>query len=155
MAIKLLAPRAVKGRDTEIARTRLRREAQAMARLSHPNVVQVYEVGEHDGQTFLALEFVRGQTLRKWMRERLRPWPETFDVFLQVGRGLEAAHRAGVIHRNFKPDNVIVGFDGRARVLDFGLARGQGDTSVNLTTESKMPALHDARACNVLDQPSQ
>ena len=81
----------------------MRREAQAMARLSHPNVVQVYEAGEVDGHLFLAMEFIQGVTLRAWMTQRKRLWHEVLPVFLQAGRGLAAAHVAGLTHRDFKP----------------------------------------------------
>lgn len=110
-------------------RVRLRREAQAMAQLSHPNVVQVYEVGEHDGQLFIAMELVRGQTLGDWVqalgepKQRARRWRTVVEKFVQAGRGLAAAHEVGLVHRDFKPANALVGDDGRVRVLDFGLAR--------------------------------
>jgi tetratricopeptide (TPR) repeat protein/predicted Ser/Thr protein kinase len=102
-------------------RTRLKQEAQSLAKLNHPNVVQVFEVGEHEGETFLAMEFVEGRSLAEWLREPHR-WREVLDVFLAAGRGLAAAHSAGVVHRDFKPDNVLIGDDGRVRVADFGLA---------------------------------
>ncbi len=108
--------------------TRLRREAQALAKLSHPNVVQVYEVGEADDRTFVAMELVKGRTLREWMRQEPRPtWRECVAVFLQVGEGLAAAHDRGLVHRDFKPGNAILDEEGRARVLDFGLARQADD----------------------------
>ena len=125
VALKLL--RADIDDSNEGVHHRMRREAQAMARLSHPNVVQVYEAGEVDGHLFLAMEFVQGVTLRAWMTQRPRPWHEVLPVLLQAGRGLAAAHAAGLTHRDFKPDNVMVGDDGRALVLDFGLSRGRGD----------------------------
>jgi tetratricopeptide (TPR) repeat protein/predicted Ser/Thr protein kinase len=107
---------------------RLRREAQAMAKLSHPNVVQVYEVGEVEGQTFVAMELVKGRTLREWMEQEPRPdWRECVRVFVQVGAGLAAAHERGLVHRDFKPGNAIVDERGRPRVLDFGLARLGGE----------------------------
>ncbi len=109
--------------SNEIERQRLVREAKAMAKLSHPNVVHVYDAGEHEGRVFVAMELVRGQTLRAWTRSSPRTVREVVAMCVQAGRGLAAAHAAGIIHRDFKPDNVIIGEDGRARVLDFGLAR--------------------------------
>ncbi len=120
VAIKIVLP----GREDPDASARSRREAQALARLSHPNVVQVYEVGEYQGQVYLAMEFVQGQTLRAWQAQRPRSWAATVAMYLQAGRGLAAAHVRGLVHRDFKPDNVLVGDeDQRARVLDFGIAR--------------------------------
>ncbi|WP_434416779.1 protein kinase domain-containing protein [Nannocystis pusilla] len=107
--------------------TRFLREAQAMARLSHPNVVQIHDAGVEGGQFFIAMEFVEGRTAGEWAAERPRNWREILDVYLQAGRGLAAAHAAGVVHRDFKPDNVLIGSDGRARVADFGLARGDDE----------------------------
>ena len=102
---------------------RLLQEAQALARLSHPNVVSVHDAGSYlRDQVFLAMEFVDGGTLRDWLKDGPRAWRDTVQVFLQAGRGLAAAHAAGLVHRDFKPDNVLLGGDGRARVTDFGLA---------------------------------
>ena len=103
---------------------RLLREAQAMARLRHPNVVQVYEAGTQNGQVHIAMELIQGGTLGEWMGGRPRPWSEVRDVMLAAGRGLAAAHAAGLIHRDFKPGNVLIDVDGQPRVSDFGLARG-------------------------------
>lgn len=125
VALKLLRARAGVG-DTG-GTARLAREAQAMARLAHPNVVPVYDVGRTGDSLFVAMEFVDGATLQRWLSETARPWRETLAVCIQAGRGLEAAHAAGIIHRDFKPANVLVGKDGRARVTDFGLARSSGD----------------------------
>ncbi len=102
---------------------RVLREGQALAKVSHPNVVQVYEAGEHDGDLFLSMEFVDGPTLAEWLKDETRSWRDVLGAFVQAGRGLAAAHAAGIIHRDFKPQNVLVGTDGRVRVLDFGLAR--------------------------------
>ncbi|MEM9463109.1 MAG: serine/threonine-protein kinase [Myxococcota bacterium] len=103
---------------------RLLREAQAMAKLSHPNVVQVYEAGEVGGRAFVAMELIHGQTIGAWMRGPPRPsWRECVDVFVQVGAGLAAAHGCGLVHRDFKPGNAIIDDQRRPRVLDFGLAR--------------------------------
>ena len=120
VAIKLLHEHDAGGGD------RLLREAQALARLSHPNVVGVYEVDRALGSIYIAMEFVVGATLREWLAARQRTLPEIVDVFTQAGRGLAAAHAVGLIHRDFKPDNVMVGDDGRVRVFDFGLARSVG-----------------------------
>ncbi len=102
---------------------RVRREAQALARLSHPNVVHVYEVGEAEGHAFVAMEFVAGQTLRAYQDGPERSAEELLAAYAQAGRGLAAAHAAGLVHRDFKPENALVGDDGRVRVVDFGLAR--------------------------------
>ena len=122
VALKVL--RANLGANTKEARARLKREAQAIARLSHPNVVGVYEVGAmDDGDVYIAMEFVEGDTLTTWLKRWPRSWREILEVFHQAGRGLAAAHSVGLLHRDFKPDNVLVGGDGRVRVTDFGLAR--------------------------------
>ena len=117
VAIKLLAD----GLGDEHRRARLLREAQALARLAHPNVVAVHDVGVLDGQVYVAMEYIQGQSLRRWLATRRR-WPEIVDLFVQAGRGLAAAHAVGLVHRDIKPENVMVSADGRVRVLDFGLA---------------------------------
>ncbi|HEX7701333.1 MAG TPA: serine/threonine-protein kinase, partial [Kofleriaceae bacterium] len=101
---------------------RLRREAQALAKLSHPNVVAVHDVGDHDGQTFIAMALVDGVTLRVWL-EQPREVAATLDVLRAAGRGIAAAHAAGMIHRDLKPDNIFIARDGGVLVGDFGLAR--------------------------------
>jgi len=126
VALKLIKPgQGVK--DT--ARARLLREAKAIARLQHPNVVAVHDVGVIDDQVFLAMEFVAGGTIKSWLAEKARSWREILDVFIAAGRGLAAAHAAGLVHRDFKPDNVLLDKEGRPRVVDFGIARqaGAGD----------------------------
>jgi len=124
VAIKVLRDDRAAGSD---GRSRMLREAQAMAKLSHPNVVQVYEVGEFAGQIFMAMEFIKGKSLREWLVVEERGVEEILEVFVQAGRGLAAAHRQGIVHRDFKPDNVLIDGDGTARVLDFGLARAEFD----------------------------
>lgn len=121
IAIKIM--RVALGVDTVLAKKRLMREAQALARLSHPNVVAAYDVGVFEEAVFVAMEFVEGQTARQWLEERQRTREEILAVYIEAGRGLQTAHDTGLIHRDFKPANVMVGRDGRVRVLDFGLAR--------------------------------
>ena len=111
----------------EAARARLLREAQAIARLSHPNVVAIHDVGTVNKQVFVAMELVEGSTLRKLLNGHRRGAREVLRLFLQAGRGLAAAHAAKLVHRDFKPDNVLVGKDDRVRVADFGLARLAGE----------------------------
>lgn len=129
VAIKLLHPRVAIGEGNLEARARLLREAQALARSPHPNIVAVYDVGTYDTDAgecgvFIVMEYVEGPTLQTWLGAQKRSWHDVLDVFVAAGRGLAAAHRMGVTHRDFKPANVIVGDEGRVRVLDFGLARG-------------------------------
>jgi predicted Ser/Thr protein kinase len=116
-------------------RARLLREAQVMARLEHPNVIRVYEVGTDRGRLFLAMEHVDGVTLWSWVQVERRPWREVVRMFEQVGAGLSAVHRAGLVHRDFKPENVLVDRDGRARVADFGLARIDPDLRETATPD--------------------
>jgi serine/threonine protein kinase len=122
VALKLL--RGNIGVATKEARARLRREAQAIAQLSHPNVVHIYDVNTtEDGDLYIAMEFIEGLTVSQWLKVFQPTWREKLDVFLQAARGLSAAHASGLLHRDFKPDNVLRGDDGRVRVTDFGLAR--------------------------------
>ena len=90
----------------EFTISRIFREAQAMARVSHPNVVQVYEVGEVDGQVFIAMEFIEGTTLGTWQKQSERSWDEVLRMYLEAGQGLLAAHRVGLVHRDFKPEHI-------------------------------------------------
>jgi tetratricopeptide (TPR) repeat protein len=109
--------------DSADRSARLLREARAIARLSHPNVVAVHDAGTVDDRVYIAMEFVEGQTVDVWLGAQRRSWREILDVFIAAGRGLAAAHAAGVVHRDFKPQNVMIGGDGTVRVMDFGLAR--------------------------------
>lgn len=118
VALKLLHAR----RD-EAAQARLLREAQVMAKLAHPNVVPVFELGEWHNDLYLVMELVTGVTLEAWLKRAKHRRSEILGHFLQAGRGLAAAHAAGVVHRDFKPANVLVGLDDRVRVTDFGLSR--------------------------------
>ncbi|MBL8973869.1 MAG: serine/threonine protein kinase, partial [Myxococcales bacterium] len=110
-----------------LGRNQLLREAQALARLIHPNVVAVFDAGVHDGRVYLAMEYVHGVDLQQWLAAGPRGWREVAATFLQAGAGLLAAHKVGLVHRDFKPSNVLVGDDGRVRVADFGLATPRGD----------------------------
>ena len=106
----------------EDVRARLRREARALAMLSHPNVVDVYDVDLSRGNAFLACELVPGGSLREWLADAPRDWRTILDVIIDAARGLEAAHAVGLVHRDVTPGNVLIGEDGRGRVADFGLA---------------------------------
>ncbi|MEM7157338.1 MAG: serine/threonine-protein kinase [Myxococcota bacterium] len=139
VAVKLLQP----GRTAQAeGRARIQQEARAMARLSHPNVVQVFEVGElSDGQVYVVMELVNGQTLSQFAKAP-HAWKEILEVYVQAGRGLMAAHTAGLVHRDFKPANAMLGDEGRVRVLDFGLARRpemMGPDSTNPSYDSDPP----------------
>ena len=135
IAIKLLRARG----DAADGRARLLREAQAIAKLSHPNVVVVYDVGTFRDSVFIAMEFVEGRTLTGWLQAGQRSRRDVLQVFLAAGRGLAAAHAAGLVHRDFKPDNVMVTNDGQVRVMDFGLARQTGDAHEAPPAESALP----------------
>jgi serine/threonine protein kinase len=149
VALKLLQADALEGERTSRGHARLVREAQAMAKLSHPNVVAVHDVGTFGSRVFVAMEFVAGTTLTQWM-ETPRPWRETVEMFILAGRGLAAAHAQGLVHRDFKPDNVLVGDSGRPRVLDFGLARRPNDGAPDPIplddSEAIALSVHDAAA---------
>jgi eukaryotic-like serine/threonine-protein kinase len=120
VALKLLHPRQ---HGSDRARARLLAEARLLARLAHPHVVPIYEVLELEEQVVLVMELVEGMALAVWQRDTQRSWRDIVAVYTQAGEGLAAAHDLGIVHRDFKPDNAIVGNDGRVRVLDFGLAR--------------------------------
>jgi tetratricopeptide (TPR) repeat protein len=111
------------GRGPGAGQARLVREAKVMARLSHPNVVSVYDAGTFGDRVFLAMELVDGLTLTEWLSDEPRDGRDVLRVFLEAGRGLAAAHAAGLVHRDFKPDNVLVSRRGEVKVTDFGLAR--------------------------------
>jgi tetratricopeptide (TPR) repeat protein len=122
IALKLVGLAGL-GSGADQAGARLQREARTLARLSHPNVVAVHDVGRFADDVFVAMEFVAGTTLRTWLGLKQRSPREVIAIFLAAGAGLAAAHELGIVHLDFKPENVIVGDDGRVRVLDFGLAR--------------------------------
>jgi tetratricopeptide (TPR) repeat protein len=147
LAIKVLHSHAwdADGRRRE----RLLREAQAMARVSHPNLITVHEVGTAESQLFIAMEFVSGPTLKPWLAQQPRSWREIVAVFIQIADGLAALHDAGLVHRDVKPANVIIGDDGRVRVLDLGLVGANRDESV----ESVSPTLEESSSFNRIGSP--
>ncbi|MBC8071073.1 MAG: serine/threonine protein kinase, partial [Deltaproteobacteria bacterium] len=147
VAIKLV--RNAQGPEHAADQQRLLREARALAQLSHPNVVAIYDVGLHRDRVFIAMELVRGATLRRHLAEHVRPWQEIVLAFAQAGTGLAAAHACGLVHRDFKPDNVLVGDDGRVRVVDFGLAQSDG------SMVSTAPGSEDSPASPVLTATGQ
>jgi hypothetical protein len=123
VALKLVRASSAKPEIAAKSRARLLREAQAMAQLAHPNVVAVYDAGTHEGQVFVAMELVEGDNLKLYLKQHKPDWRGAVELFVAAGEGLAAAHARGLVHRDFKPDNVLVGSDGRVRVTDFGLAR--------------------------------
>ncbi|TQF12260.1 protein kinase [Myxococcus llanfairpwllgwyngyllgogerychwyrndrobwllllantysiliogogogochensis] len=152
VAIKLLHPDANTVVRTDGA-SRLLREAQAMARLSHPNVVSVYDAGTFAGRVFITMELVEGLSLRHWLRAEHRSWRDVLDLFRQAGRGLAAAHAAGLVHRDFKPANVLVNRDGRAQVTDFGLARNTADLDAMEEGRATKPSRLALRDDDLLESP--
>ncbi len=128
---RVIALKLLDAGDWEETRGRRLSEAYTMARLSHPNVVNVYDSDTYEGRVFIAMELVSGQTLTDWLGEQRRSWREIANMFLAAGQGLAAAHAAQVVHRDFKPDNVLVGADGRPRVSDFGLAHRLADDALD------------------------
>ncbi|MCH9686336.1 MAG: tetratricopeptide repeat protein, partial [Deltaproteobacteria bacterium] len=132
VALKCVRP----DRASPQTRGRLIREARAMAQLNHRNVVRVYDVESWDEQLLLAMELVEGQNLRAWLRAHARPWTEVVRLLCDAGDGLAAAHRAGLLHRDFKPANVLVCTDGEVKVTDFGMAQVDESAPNSLLTSS-------------------
>src|SRR6266480_4316534 len=120
VALKLLKPEYLSQQDR---RRRFHQEAQAASALNHPHILTVYEVGEHDGKPYIAMEYVEGDTLRQKIRARALQVKETLDIAIQIAEGLARAHEAGIIHRDLKPENLMIRRDGYAKILDFGLAK--------------------------------
>ncbi|MEM9454709.1 MAG: serine/threonine-protein kinase [Myxococcota bacterium] len=136
VALKLLRPHLSRSGEA-----RLRREAQSLAQLQHPAVVTVFEVGKHQQQHFIAMEYVEGQTFDRWAASRRGRWREVVEVAIRAGRGLAAAHAAGLAHRDVKPGNILVGRDGRVRVVDFGIATATGRTTSSKSSPSDDPGV--------------
>jgi tetratricopeptide (TPR) repeat protein/predicted Ser/Thr protein kinase len=122
---------------------RIQHEARSAAAVVHPNVVTIYDVGTDDGRVFVAMEYVEGESLTRWIR-RPRRWRDALDVLVQAGRALAAAHAAGIVHRDFKPDNVLVDVEGRVKVVDFGLASALGDADPLAPATGPQPTVIDA-----------
>jgi tetratricopeptide (TPR) repeat protein/predicted Ser/Thr protein kinase len=139
VALKVLGGRKDSEPMRSAGRARLLREAQALAKLSHPGVVAVHDVGTHAGDVFIAMELVDGKTLGKWLQETPRTWSQILPVLIAAGHGLAAAHAVGIVHRDFKPDNVMIDGSGRARVLDFGLARAEDGARLPTGPRSAVP----------------
>lgn len=137
VAIKVLRAEVAEESDLQ---TRLQREAKALARLSHPNVVSVFEVGQHEQHPFVVMELLRGPTLRDWLSQRPRPWREILDVFLAAGLGLSAAHASNLVHRDFKPENLLLTEAGVPKVVDFGLVSPQSETTNPSMSEDRLTA---------------
>ncbi len=133
VALKLLLKSA--GMDDDDARIRLMREAQALAQLSHPNVVSAFDIGTVDDNVFIAMEFIEGETLGTWLQSETHSQEDILNIFNGAGKGLAAAHKVGLVHRDFKPSNVVIGQDGRPRVLDFGLARATGHDDLSASSD--------------------
>ena len=112
-------------RDKE-AKERFKREAKAAAALNHPNIITIYEINEHEGQIYIAMEYVDGQTLKEHVTDKKLRIKEIIDIFTQVCEGLAKAHEGGIIHRDIKPQNIIIDKDSRVKILDFGLAKLKG-----------------------------
>ncbi len=137
VALKRMRPDVTR---SAVARARFLREAQVLARLHHPNVVTVFEVGEADDEIFIAMEVVAGDTLRDWMRTP-HDWREVVDVFQAIGRGLAAAHALGLVHRDVKPANILIDRDGTPKIADFGVARafhGDDDAAGPISATSSL-----------------
>jgi eukaryotic-like serine/threonine-protein kinase len=134
VALKFVRP---EGADNRALRRRLLREARALAQVRHANVVSVYDAGEADDEVCLVLELVTGTNARTWRQAGPRSLDEIVEVWKQAAAGVAAVHRAGIVHRDIKPDNVLVSDDGRVLVGDFGLATGDfGLTTTTNLTES-------------------
>jgi serine/threonine protein kinase/tetratricopeptide (TPR) repeat protein len=157
VAVKLLRVKPGNGLSLTEGRQRTLREAQAIARLSHPNVVVVYDVGTFRDQVFIAMEFVDGNTVTYWLAAQPRSWQEVLRVFRAAGRGLAAAHEKGLVHRDFKPDNVMVGRDGEVRVMDFGLARQVNEKSDAEPASARRPpvVLGDGSGDTIVSDPME
>ena len=147
VALKVITPRP--GGDAAEARVRLMREARVMAQLSHPNLVSSYDVGETEGRMFVAMQLVRGTTLRAWADDPAHSFDDRLRVMIAAGRGLAAAHAAQIVHRDFKPENVLIGADRVPRVTDFGIAR-----RLEVAADAGLAETHLTRTGAILGTPA-
>jgi serine/threonine protein kinase len=149
VAVKLLQPEL----NQERAEARLLKEARALAKISHPNVVQVHEADEHEGGVYVVMEFIKGRTVDVWILEDDPSWETILDVYQQVAKGLTAAHEAGLVHRDVKPQNILVNEDGDAKLVDFGLVkRDPKKTQTSEATSSMEQRLRQSTASNLTEQ---
>lgn len=128
-------------------------EAQTLAKIGHPNIVAVYDAGVSEGRVFITMELCRGQNLRQWLARGRHGVREILDVFIEAGRGLAAAHAAGVVHRDFKPANVLMGEGGTVQVADFGMAR-LAALAIDLDDYDTSAADHDRSASTIVGTPT-
>ncbi len=151
VAIKLLRTPAAGSSDPEDAHPELRllREARAMAKLVHPNLVTVFDVGTYEGRVFVAMEYVQGQTLKQWVSTANPNWRQRLEAVMAAGRGIAKAHAAGVVHRDLKPDNILFSIDDIALVADFGLARSAGDDEETAPDRGTQAAPRDPLAAQL------
>jgi tRNA A-37 threonylcarbamoyl transferase component Bud32/tetratricopeptide (TPR) repeat protein len=138
VAIKVLRRDAHGAVLQGVARARFVRESQLLARFSHPEIVAIYDVGEHESGVWLAMEFVDGLTLTAWAKQTPRGWQEVLAVMRATGRGVAAAHAAGLVHQDLKPDNIMISADGRVRVMDFGLTRAQDEAEADAGDDERL-----------------
>jgi serine/threonine protein kinase len=143
VAIKVLRSRDL---ANSRRRARLQREAQAIAKLSHANVVSIFDVGVYEGQVFLAMENLTGGTLSKWLAAKKRPWADVLAMFVEIGNGLSAAHAEGLVHRDFKPDNVLLDKAGKPKIVDFGFVRLVSALDESMTTSGDEGATASSRS---------
>ena len=153
IAIKVMTVEPQEGETASRPKVRLMREAQALAKLNHPNVVAVHDVGTHEEGVYIAMEYVEGQTLREWIKKDKPTQKEIIHVFLDAGQGLLAAHREGIVHRDFKPENLLISNTGQAKVLDFGLARASSFEEIAVTKPRPASEFKSRSGDQFLSQP--
>ena len=153
IAIKILTARPHEGETASKPQARLMREAQALAKLSHPNVVSIFDVGTYEESVYIGMEYVKGKTLREWIKDVKPTQHEIINVLSKAGKGLQAAHSEEIVHRDFKPDNIIVGDKGQIKVLDFGLARAAGTEDTAISCEKPKSIQEPASGEQLLSTP--